>query len=199
MNKFIGLDCETGGLTQESSLLTVFFGIYDENLVLVDELYLYVKPDDGVYRVTAKALEINRINLVEHDRIAIPYKEAKTVLYQFLQRSYQDTLLIPVGHGVTGDIDWVHRHISNKGSWEGFVSYRKLDTSNVVQFLRAAGIFPDDVSGSMESLVKYFGLPSIGDLHDAKVDTLQTVSVLKRLLALIKPINEITISPERLG
>ena len=185
MNQFLGLDVETGGVTPETSLLTAYFAVLDENLLVVDDLHLFVKPDDGNYIVTAQALAINKINLIEHDKIAMTYKAARTPLYQFLERNYKGEKLIPVGHGTAFDVARVKKDLISQGSWENFVSYRLLDTGNAAQFLRAAGLFPKDVSGSLGSLVSYFGIKSKGELHNARVDTLQTVSVLQALLNLV--------------
>jgi len=188
MNTYIALDTETGGVTPETSLLTAYLAILDENLLVVDDLNLRVKPEDGNYVVTAQALAINKIDLIEHDKVAMTYKAAKGVLYDFLYRNCMDKheKLIPVGHGTAFDVKRVVTHLISQGSWETFVSYRTLDTSIAAQFLRAAGRFPDSVSGSLGSLVGHFKLPSQGELHDARVDTLQTVSVLRELLNLIK-------------
>jgi hypothetical protein len=158
----------------------------DENLCVVDELDLAVKPDDDNYVVTARALEINKINLVEHDKVALPYKAAKPLLYQFLEKNYQGEKLIPTGHGIAFDVRRVYAHLISQGSWENFCSYRVLDTGNAAQFLRTAGLFPKDVSGSLGSLVSHFGIKSKGEFHNARVDTLQTVSVLQALLNLVK-------------
>jgi len=186
MNTYIAFDTETGGVTPETSLLTVYFAVLDENLCVVDELDLKVKPDDGNYVVTAQGLAINKINLIEHDKMAIPYKDAKTPLYKFLERNYQGEKLIPVGHGIYFDILRVRPTLISQGSWENFCSYRTLDTSIAAQFLRAAELFPKEISGSLGSLVAHFDIKSKGELHDARVDTLQTVSVLRELLNLVK-------------
>ncbi len=185
MNTYIALDAETGGVTPETSLLTVYFAVLDENFCVVDDLDLKVKPDDENYVITARALEINKINLVKHDKLAIPYKDAKPLLYKFLEKNYQGEKLIPVGHGVAFDVRRVYSTLISQGSWENFVSYRVLDTGNAAQFLRVAGLFPKEVSGSLGSLVAHFKLPSKGELHDARIDTLQTVEVLKKLLGLV--------------
>ncbi len=186
MHKYICLDTETGGLTLDTSLLTAYFGVLDENLVVVDELYLYLKPDDGVYKATAEALNINKINLIEHDNKAIPYKASKTLLYNFLSKNYKGDKLIPIGHGLAFDLPRIKLHLIGTDSWEQYVSYRTLDTGITTQFLRAAGMFPNDVTGSLGSLVKYFNIDSKGDLHDAKVDALQTVAVLKELFKIVQ-------------
>ena len=185
MNRWICLDTETCGVTLDMSLLTAYFAVLDENLSVVDELELNLKPESGVYNVTAQALNVNKINLVEHDKIAIPYREAKPLLYNFLKQNYQGEKLTPIGHGVKFDVEFTKKYLIGP-SWEDFVSYRMLCTSSAVQFLRAAGLFPDDVSGSLGSLVGYFKLPSQGEFHTAKTDALQTVAVFKELLKLVK-------------
>jgi hypothetical protein len=88
MNRYIVLDTETGGVTLDTSLLTAFFAILNEDFEVTDELYLRVKPDDGIYRTTARALEINGINLISHDAVAITLREARTPLYEFLRKNY---------------------------------------------------------------------------------------------------------------
>lgn len=187
MNKYIALDVETGGITLDTTLLTAYFAILDENLTLVDELYLSLKPDDGIYRVTANGLSVNKIDLIEHDKIAISLKAGGTALYKFLDKNRADGKLTPIGHGLNFDLQRVKQDLINVGTWENFVSYRTLDTSIVCQFLRSCAKFPDDVSGSLGSLVDYFNIPltPFDKLHNARVDTLLTVEVLKKLKELI--------------
>lgn len=185
MNTYIALDTETGGVTPETSLLTAYLAVLDDAFHIVDEIDLKLKPEDGNYVVTAQALSINKINLVEHDKVAMPYSKAKTPLYQFLEKNHQGEKLIPLGHGVHFDVVRV-RSLISQGSWENFVSYRMLDTSIAARFLIAAGVLPKNLSGSLGSIVSHFGIKSKGDLHDARVDTLQTVSVLQELLNLVK-------------
>ena len=187
VNKYIAMDVETGGLTPETSILTAFFAVLDQDFNVTDEIDFNLKPEDGIYRVTAGGLMVNKINLVEHDKTAILVKDAKTPLYEFLKKNNHGEKLIPIGHNVAFDISRIKRDgLISEGSWETFVSYRCVDTGVVCQFLRAAGLFPEDVSGSLGSLVGYFRIPSIGELHNAKTDTLQTVAVLKELLKIVK-------------
>lgn len=185
---FLIFDTETGGIGLDKSLLTAYFLICDEKLEKIGDLYLHVKPDDGVYHVTGEAMGINQINLVEHDKIAIPYKKAGTMLYQFLESCYrnQKEHMVPVGHGMTGDLNHIWQSLLGQKAWESFVSYRRLDTSVALQFLKSCGLFPETVSGSLESLVEYFKIEKVGELHTAKTDTICTCEVLKRMIDLIK-------------
>lgn len=186
---YIVLDCETGGIGLDKSLLTYFFQITDDKFNPIADLSLAMKPDDGIYRVTGEAMGINKINLVEHDKIAIPYKKAGTELYNFLKTNFQgsDKRYVPVGHGMSGDLDQIFDKLMARATWETFCSYRRLDTSVACQFLRSCGMLPDTVSGSLESLANYFGLPK-GTLHDCKYDALTTLEVLKKLTFIVNPI-----------
>lgn len=182
---YLFLDDEMGGLEKEKySLLTVYLMATDDNFNFIGDLYLFLQPDDGVYKICADALTVNEIDLVEHDRIAISYKEGGTKLYKWLQGLTEDgkTKAVVVGHGVYGDVDWIIHYLMNRGSWEKFTSYRKLDTSVVCQFLKSCNLFPDDVSGSLVSLAKYFKIECDENLaHDAKYDTELTYKVFMAL------------------
>ena len=189
---YLILDTETGGIGLDKSLLTAYFLVCSDKFKKVDDLYLFVKPDDSIYLVTGEAMGINGINLVEHDKKAITYKKAGTVLYQFLERNfgYRKERMVPVGHGMSGDLDHIFDKLIGRSTWETFVSYRRLDTSVALQFLKSCGLFPETVSGSVESLVEYFDIKRNGSLHDAKVDTELTKEVLIKLIEKVKVLNE---------
>ncbi len=181
---YIFLDCEMGSVDIEYSLLSAYFLATNNDIQKVDELELFVKPDDGKYIVRGEAMGVNKIDLYAHDLKAITYKEAGTVLYRWLDRitnGGQDKL-VPVGHGIYGDIQFIIKYLMSRGSWEKFTSYRKLDTQAVCVFLKACGRFPDDVSGSLVSIAKHFGIPvDENAAHDARYDALLTQQVFLAL------------------
>lgn len=183
MNKFVALDIETGGIGHDKSLLTAYFMVLDENFKKVSDLSLNVKPDNRVYQVTAEALSINGINLIAHDAEAIEEREAGTRLYEFLRLSSGDgkNKLIPVGHNVKFDVDFVWAKLMSRSTWEHFVSYRTLDTGSIAQFFKLAGLMGDAVSGSLGSLAKEFGVVN-PKAHDAEGDVFTTVGILKGML-----------------
>lgn len=196
MSKFIAFDCETTGLHEDSDLLTVWFGIYNSKFELIDELDLSVKPDSGFYKVQAQGLEVNKINLVEHDKIALSYKDAKHLVYQFLVKNTignklylntelsEDKLLIPIGQSVIYDINAVCRTLISKGSWESMVSRRPLDTKYISRYLQFTGKIPMNQSISLGGLIEYFNIKVDGVQHEAKYDALCTVEALKEMLKL---------------
>jgi oligoribonuclease (3'-5' exoribonuclease) len=193
-SQFLFIDNEMGGLEKDKhSLLTVCLIATDNNFSIIDELYLMIKPDDGIYRVCATAMEVNKIDLVEHDRLAILSKQAGTLLYDWLRELTVDgkEKLTVVGHGVYGDVEWITYHLINRGSWEKFTSYRKMDTQAICQFLKTCGMFPEIVSGSLLSLGKHFGIITDEDdekAHNAKFDTLLTLKVFVALRKILMPV-----------
>ena len=192
---YLFLDNEMGGLERDKySLLTVYLLMTDDQFKEIGNLYLYLKPDDGIYKVCGDAMNVNRIDLKVHDRIAITYKEGGTKLYNWLKQLTNEgkNKATVVGHGIYGDVDWICHYLMNKATWEIFTSYRKLDTSAVCQFLRACGLFPDTVSGSLISLAQHFGIPADENAcHDAKYDTELTYKVFVALVKQMTPIIEV--------
>jgi DNA polymerase III alpha subunit (gram-positive type) len=188
--QYIFLDAEFGGLEKDKySLLSVYLMATDESFKRMDELSLFLKPDDGIYKVCASAMKVNKINLVEHDKIAITYKEGSTKLYNWLKQLTDDgkEKLIVVGHGVYGDVEWIIHHLISLGSWDKFVSYRKLDTQAVMRFLIACNIISDEVSGSLVSIGKFFGIDvKESDAHNAEYDTHLTWKVFLALREYLK-------------
>lgn len=187
MRLFLPMDNETGGLSKGVSLLSTYLEVVDEKLNILDSLSLFVRPNDGVYTVEAGGLEVNKINLVEHDKTAITYSEAGQLLFRFLQKNSQDgkIKLIPVGKQVHGDVAWLQEHLLGKKTMDKFVSYRVVDITGVALTLQIKGKLPDDLGLSLGSLVEYFDIRIDGSTHEAKYDTQATMLIWKRLMDLI--------------
>lgn len=190
------MDCEMGGRELKYSLLTAYFMVTDAKFKVLGDLYLAVKPDDGDYIVSGQGMGVNKINLQAHDKIAISYKDAKPLLYHFLRKhsagivngavtpNWMPVRLTPVGHGVKGDINHVIARLISEGSWEQFCTYHYIDTSVVLQYLRAIGKMPEDGDGSVTALAEYFGIKIEGEDHDCRVDTKKTLGVFQKFVAM---------------
>jgi hypothetical protein len=185
--RYLICDAEMGGRSLEYSLLTAYFMVTDAQFNVLDEIYLRVKPDNNdPYILSGQGMAVNKINLQEHDAVAITYKQAKPHLYAFLQKNAGTTKLTPVGHAVKSDISHFIKYLISEGSWEQFCTYHYIDTSVVLQFLRACGKIPLDVDGSVSALAEHFGIVPQGELHDAKTDTILTMNILKHFVNLNK-------------
>jgi DNA polymerase III epsilon subunit-like protein len=188
---YLAFDTETGGLDpKKTSLLTAYFAVLDENFNAIAELDLKIKGDKNeIYHVTGEALKINGINLVElHDENRNVTKglaalQLKDLLHKHTVGMNGISPLIPVGHNVDFDIGFVQEHLIPKDLWETYVSYRKLDTSSTANFLKAKKVIPDNISGKLESLAKYFKIDiGKGSYHNAKIDTVVCVALLQKML-----------------
>ena len=99
---YLAFDTETTGLEADSQVLTAHFMILDSDLNVVSELNLKIRYP--VYHVSVRALEINRINLIEHDRTAIDLFDAQNALFKFLNTNRPAFRYIPIGHNIAFDI-----------------------------------------------------------------------------------------------
>lgn len=182
----IAMDTETGGIPDEVSILTAYFALckLENNILTIeDELDLKIKPDNRVYRITAESLEINKINLVNHEKNAIFEKAAGQLLYKKLSEWYgiAKDKLIPLGHNIGFDIRKITTTLLTKGNWDNFVSYRTLDTCTIAQFFRLSGKLPDGLSCSVVNLSEFFQISVDGAAHEAKYDTLVTIEIFNHL------------------
>jgi hypothetical protein len=183
--KYLICDAEMGGRELQYSLLTSFFMVTDLNFHVLGELYLRTKPDDGVYILSGQGMCVNKINISEHDEVAVTYKETKPMLFNFLKRMSNGHRLVPVGHGIRGDISHFQKYIISVGSWEQFCTYHFIDTSVVLQYLRACGKMPIDCDGSVSALAEYFGINiSHEELHTAKYDAEMTMKIFQKMVDL---------------
>lgn len=178
-------DVETGGLDLEHSLLTLYMCVLDEDGNVIDELDLKLKPNDGKYNTTQEAMDVNGINLEEHDKDfeTLTYAEGKEKLLKFTTKhSSGKRSLRPAGHNI-GDFDlpMIRHHLKfSKEEWNNIFHYRLLDTSPILTVMQDAGWLPEEL-GSQDSLVKYYGVKKLKS-HIAKNDTLMWVGVYNAMV-----------------
>lgn len=190
--RLIAFDLETGGLTKDKSPLTAFFIVFDEGFNVLGELDLKIKPNgNDPYIVTAGALEVNGIDLVEHNKQAVPLDEAKKRLYEFLKEHSQDGTykLIPVGQNINFDIEFVTEHFMSLNSWKKFCSYHVLDTAGIATLFKLAGIIPIKNKTRLSALADFFNVKSKA-FHTAKDDTVACVKILKKMINIVRRGNE---------
>lgn len=183
---YLFYDCETGGMDEKQhSLLTAYFGIYDQNIMLIDDLYLQLKPENqSLINVTPEALKVTNMDLNEHlsDPSTITYSEGYRKLLSFLEknkikgkkRSYR-----PCGHNITYDNKFIWAQLMPESIWDKYIHYNPLDTLRILTFLQDIGILPVNL-GSLTSLVDYFNI-KMGEAHNAREDIKMNVEVYKCL------------------
>jgi DNA polymerase III alpha subunit (gram-positive type) len=110
--KYICFDCETSGLDFiKNNLLSVSFIILDNSLNEIDRLNLFIKYEN--YNINIKALEVNKIDLIKHhNNINTVNKiQAKKLLLDFLSKNKNGQNLIPIGHNVNFDINFIKNNL----------------------------------------------------------------------------------------
>ena|SRR6202044_476597 len=189
---YVAFDLETGGLVpSQADILTGWFGFFDKDFKLLDELPLKLKPDNGrLPMADAGALKVNGINIKEHleDSETVTYSEGKKLLLEkaqkYLKRNGKFSNLIPTGFNIIGfDIKMINEHLVDAETWNKFFHYKNLDVMNATDFLRFCGWIPSDTS-RLTQLADYFGVAQ-GTAHTAKFDTLMTIELLKKLKELM--------------
>jgi len=193
MNYLIGFDTETGGLDcKKADLLTAYFCILDEDLKLVEELDLKLKPNDGRFPICeSQALAVNKINIKEHleNPNTITYSEGKAKVMAFIRKYLKKkgrySNIKAFGYNILGfDIPWVQEYLIPKDDWLSTIHYKCIDVMQAVDFLKEATWFPPEL-GSLGTVVNYLGLPQ-RDAHNAREDTLMTVDVYRKILEIMK-------------
>jgi hypothetical protein len=180
--KYLVFDVELGGVDIQYSLLTTYFAVFNSKFQYLDSLDIALKSDP--YIVSAQGLSVCKIDLVKHDKYAEPKSIVGGKLRNFLIKHSDEgrNKLIPIAHGIDGDLRHIWDKILNRLTFEQYVSYRKIDTSILTQMLQLKGSLPNDLSGSIESLKEYYRISDCGNLHEAKTDALLCIKILQKLL-----------------
>jgi oligoribonuclease (3'-5' exoribonuclease) len=177
---WFAFDTETGGLdSNNNSLLTLSGIVVDDDLQpLATPINLKIKHD--IYHVSAKAMEVNKINLLEHDKIAQPIDEAGFALYRYLKPFVDNKRLGIIGQNVEGhDKAFIEKSGLLK-NWGRFFNRDVLDTKRFADNLKFCGIIPQENGTRLVDLAEFFGISSAG-AHDAEVDLWMTLQVLDEL------------------
>lgn len=186
--KYLALDVESGGVDEDLTVLEYYFIVLDEKLNELDTLHLLTKPDNGVYKLTASGMSVNKIDIVEHDKNAIPNKDAKTILYNFLNKNTDGgkDKLIWLGHNVHFDRLAVFNNLLTRNSCDKFCKYYVIDTGSIAQVEKARGNITELLGGSLSELLKYFQIDKEND-HTAANDIRATIEVYRCFLDDIEP------------
>ena len=147
-------------------------------------MYLRIKHDE--YSLTSGALEVNKINIVEHHAQAKYAAEAGTILRTFLNGAVKTTgkkRLIPAGHNVVFDMQFLRAHLLDDATWNEYFTYPAFDTAAIARYLNAVNVIPGGYS--LTALRNAF-LPelSTATMHNAETDNLVTLALAKKFVSL---------------
>ena len=189
---YLFIDTETGGTSTEYSLLTATAILTDEYFDIIPigrncrGITLHIKSE--IYTVSAKALSVNKIDLVQHDQISISAQQAREDLLQFLNEARSKTgrrAFVVAGHSVDFDRRFLLAHLMSQTDWDEYMTYPTLDTAVMARYLAAIGLH--DHGFSLSRLVhKYCPKYYTGEMHDSCNDVLATIELARALVNMIK-------------
>jgi hypothetical protein len=199
--KFLLLDGEYGGvksrgvLSHDYSILELALTVTDINLDVYETLVLKIKPDDDKYIVSADGLAANKINIVQHNKVAVTQGKAKELLHNFLKKHSDNghVKLVPLGKGIVGDVRYIlDQKLISEHYWREFVSDQIIDFGGIIMLLKLLGVYPQTIkkstgkmSNSLEALAEDLHI-STSKLHEAQGDVDLYILVCKHLFSLFK-------------
>ena len=189
--KLLGLDCETTGLHENANLLTLYMGVLDENFNIMDSIDLKLKPEpiNGKieWSIQIEAMQVNKIDIFQHEQTAITYKEAKPKIYNWIaDASSKFGELIPFGNMINKDIDKICDCVISRGSWESFVDRRTIELLSIGRTLQFMGKIPRTQSLSLSKIAEYLGVEvDKSKIHTAQYDVLLGSLILREYLHLM--------------
>lgn len=185
---YLAFDCETTGLLPKCNVLTVYFIILDSQLNKLDELDIKIKYD--YYLIFTAALTVNKINLIEHDKIAITKSEAIKQILNFLNKynTNNEMKYHIIGHNITFDINMLlsNNILTNSDVSKYFDKNNYFDTFKIAKLLKSKQKINKCQSLSLSKLCYYFDINLDDDenFHNCKYDTESTVQLFKKLIEL---------------
>ncbi|WCK57265.1 3'-5' exonuclease (plasmid) [Aneurinibacillus sp. Ricciae_BoGa-3] len=184
----IVVDTETGGLDpKRDSLLTVAFVVLDGTRVIAKQEWKIKHP---TYHVTAKALEVNGIDLVTFDKEALPKEQVAHEMITFLGTHCSERKGMFVGQNTIFDKAFIENFLkglndtSYFSAYKDLISRRYVDLMSITAFLNMAGVLDTDGLG-LDKVIETFNLP-VEARHTALDDAKVTLDGLVKMIGLIQ-------------
>ena len=127
---FILIDAETTGFDEKKHQLLEIGILVIKDLKIIDEFEVKIKHRE--YTIISKAMEANKINILEHNEQAIEEKEAAELILKFLNdnKAEEEEGYIVIGQNVGFDIKFLEAMFLRCyliKEYRKVVSYRNLD------------------------------------------------------------------------
>lgn len=177
----ISLDTETGGTRPASNYSLLEVGAVAATIdgSVMDEIELAIQPENGIYRVTERAMAINGIDLSAHAERAMPAERAAQLLVAFVAPYSPDAVL--VGWNVGFDREYIETHLLDVPTVGKLFGYRVFDLHGAMLIAASANRMP--YTKSLQETARFFGL--LGDdekqEHRALADAHLAVQVYNRM------------------
>lgn len=187
----IFIDTETGGLKPyEHSLLTMAILVVKDGQI-IDTAEYFIKHK--IYNVEEKALEINKIDLREHDAMAQNSYDVANDFITFLKKHCdKNNKGILVGQNIQFDKNFLEAFMYEcRGvhdsvlEYNNLISHRTIDLMSITAFLNLAGVLNTNGLG-LSDVIKALDIEiEERDRHTALGDIVATYKAFNKMINLI--------------
>ena len=181
--KRLVIDTETTGLSPRyNKTLTVGLLLIQTNekqLQILDKGHIFIKHESG--NVNPTALKINKINIEEHNKIAISPANACNSINTFIGKNNLQTTTL-LGHNFHFDKGFL-RELFDQSNCKSELHTEHLDTMYLWRQLQKERVVPQHLRSNLETVATYFDI-DYTKAHDALADRHITAEVYHKMLKL---------------
>jgi len=180
--KRLVIDTETTGLSPRfHKTLTVGLLLIDvekSHLNILDQNHIFIKHDH--YNASKDAMSVNKIDLIQHNQIAVPPCQACNQINNFIEKNIlHETPLI--GHNIQFDRGFL-KSLFNQGNTLSEFHHEHEDTMWIWRNLQKQNKVPLGRS-NLQTVAEHFGI-DYTKAHDALADCNITAQVYHEMLKL---------------
>jgi len=177
------IDTETTGLSPRfNKTLTVGMLLVDveqDFLEILEENHIFIKQDN--YNLTKRVMEVNKIDIKQHDLNAISSKNACVQINSFIDKNFLHKTPL-VGHNLQFDKEFL-KALFNQSDAFAKLHHKSEDTMYIWRNHQRAGNVPSDLRSSLKDIANFFKI-DYAKAHNALEDCHITAKVYQRLLRL---------------
>ena len=174
--KLLCVDTQTGGLTENYSLLAIGLGIWDNGLIRGTK-EIKIKNDPIVISPSI----LKHINLDDYKH-GITLEKARSEFKNFLIKNFANhERIMLLGHNTQFDVKFLKQFLGEK-EFELLFGTQVIDTCIIVRYLIQAGKFPEDVD--VCNIWQYFEIER--DSSDSENGVITTCKLYNKLLEIVK-------------
>lgn len=182
MEKLV-IDTETTGLSPLSNqILSVGLLHIKANkniLKILNEKHILVKHDE--YNLSKRAMQVNKINLKEHEKKAKSPKQACKQIKWFIDENNLNSTTV-LGHNVSFDINFLTNFFENEKVKYPFFN-QKEDTRYLWDKLKKRKLINPLLNSKLSTIANHFGI-DCSNAHCAIDDCKITAKVYQKIISL---------------
>ena len=180
---FILIDIETTGFDEKKHQILEVGILVIKDLKVIDQFEVKIKHRE--YTITAKAMEVNNINIVEHEKEALFEKEAAERMLEFLNKHKgEDEGYIVIGQNVAFDIKFLEEMFLRTykiKEYRQVISYRNLDIMQLAMIKNIEGKISLEKQ-DLDSILKELNIEVPEKRHRALIDCYLEFKAMCKLL-----------------